>query len=199
MKNLIIDWQEQWALHAESYSDGMAHISLTPFGVEKTCLLEPGAGFGDLSHPTTKLMLRLMASHVKGKTVIDIGSGSGILTLSALLMGAKKSIGIEIDPLAVEHAKKNNALNKLAAEFILPEQIFHFPSNEIIVLMNMISSEQKEAWQNYKNFIPNPHLIITSGILSSDQKKYLSLTNSWGWSFRSSQEEEGWLGSLFNK
>ena len=86
--------------------------------------------------------------------MIDIGSGSGILTLSALSMGAKKAIGIEIDPMAVEHSRENAALNQLEAEFFLPEQVFHIPDNDIIVLMNMIASEQKVAWESYRNLIP---------------------------------------------
>ena len=48
-----VNWEDQWALFAEDFKEGKAHINLSPFGVEKTLLLTPGAGFGDLSHPTT--------------------------------------------------------------------------------------------------------------------------------------------------
>ena len=197
MKHFKIDWQEQWALHAEGYADGRAHISLSPYGVEKTCLLAPGAGFGDFSHPTTRLMLHLMAPLVKEKMIIDIGSGSGILTICALLMGAKKSIGIEIDSLAVEHAKNNAALNQIEVDFLLPHEISSMSSE--VVLMNMICAEQKCAWETYKKWIPRPRCIITSGILSSDQNNYLSLANSWGWSLVTKQQEEEWMGFIFEK
>lgn len=199
MKYLEINWQQQWELHAEGYKEGRAHISLSPYGIEKECILIPGAGFGDLSHPTTRLMLQLMAPLVKGKTLIDIGSGSGILSLCGLLMGARKAIGIEIDSEAVQHAKENALINQLNAEFHLPEEINPLPGEDLVILMNMISSEQKIAWPAYQKWAAEAQILITSGILSSDQNNYLHQTRSWGWSLTKSKEENEWIGFVFEK
>jgi ribosomal protein L11 methyltransferase len=185
----MIDWEEQWASFAEGFKDGKAHIDLTKFGGASTLQLLPGPGFGDLSHPTTSLMLQLMQSKIKGQSVLDIGCGSGILTLAALLLGARIAVGVDIDSDAIVHAQKNKKLNQLQAHFSLslPKKKFD------IALMNMISSEQ-EVVMNHRI---DADLWITSGVLVKQRKDYLALTNSWGWTFVDEAEEEGWLGMVF--
>lgn len=179
-------WEEQWALFAENFYDGKAHISIE----EKTLLLLPGAGFGDLSHPTTRLMIQLMKGRIEGNAVVDIGSGSGILTLAALMMGAKSAIGIDIDDKAIQHARKNAKLNQLKAQFgkKVPKQ------KRAIFLMNMIFSEQKSVEPSqYK-----PDLWITSGILESQVPLYLEKTSTWGWHLVTTAQESEWCGFIFS-
>ena len=72
-------WDQQWELFAPQFKEGKAHIDLTDYGVCKTLQLYPGPGFGDLSHPTTRLVLQLMKPHLQQRLAIDIGCGSGIL------------------------------------------------------------------------------------------------------------------------
>lgn len=74
--------------------------------------IEPGLAFGTGSHPTTRLCLEMLEEYVNDEsTVLDIGCGSGILSIAALLLGAKSAFGTDIDELAVktaiENAKKN--------------------------------------------------------------------------------------------
>ncbi len=85
--------------------------------LKKTLLLKPGPGFGDLSHPTTSLMLKLMKlnlASMQAGAVLDVGSGSGILALAASLLGSGDVAGIDIDREANRHARKNARLNCLA-------------------------------------------------------------------------------------
>lgn len=193
-----IDWDRQWALHAADFRDGCAHINLSSYGTAQTIRLLPGAGFGDLSHPTTRLVLKLMAPHVKKKVFLDIGCGSGILSLSAIAMGASFSYGIDIDLPSLEHAEKNGRLNRQEQKlsFQTPDQISFFPS-PIIVGMNMISSEQKLAWAFHQKFSSQISLLITSGILKEEDATYRSLTESWGWKLIHEEEEEKWKGYMF--
>lgn len=185
-----INWEEQWAFFAENFYDGKAHIDLG----EKTLLLLPGPGFGDLSHPTTALMLEMMKTHVTGESVLDIGTGSGILTLAALLLGARFAHGIDIDPDALLHAEKNNVLNGLEARFskTLPNKL---PPS--IVLMNMILSEQRLAFSSRANQAAK--LWITSGILATQATEYLAQASDWGWELHSTHRRSDWLGFVFNK
>jgi len=106
-------WDKQWELFSPNFKDGKAHIDLTPYGCPQILQLYPGPGFGDLSHPTTRIVLRLMQPYIKDQAVLDIGCGSGILSLAAAAMGASQVDGYDIDPEAVEHAKKNATLNSL--------------------------------------------------------------------------------------
>ena len=117
-----IDWKQQWAMHGHQFHEGCVHIPFEgdPFS-DQSLRLAPGPGFGDFSHPTTHLMLNLLKNKLKGHNVIDIGCGSGVLTLAALLLGASSAYGIDIEPAIIEHAKGNIALNTFEGncEFLL--------------------------------------------------------------------------------
>ncbi len=76
--------------------------------------LDPGRAFGTGSHPTTSLCLKLMEDYIKeGETVIDVGTGSGILMVAADKLKASEIWGVDIDELAVESAKENLELNSV--------------------------------------------------------------------------------------
>lgn len=188
-KEAQVNWEEQWSLFAENFKEGKAHISLG----EQTLILVPGAGFGDLSHPTTYLMLEMMKEYVHSETVLDIGTGSGILALAALLLGARSAIGIDIDEAALKHAKQNAKINRLKATFTkrIPSKI---PSQNI-VLMNMIFPEQKELGPDKLNRWAK--LWIVSGILESQKSAYLKQAKKWGWKIISEHQKGEWLGWVF--
>ncbi len=77
--------------------------------------IDPGAAFGTGTHPTTTGCITLMEKYLKpGMSVLDVGCGSGILSIAAGLMGAGEVLGIEIDPVAVEIGRENVELNGLS-------------------------------------------------------------------------------------
>ncbi|MFD1394014.1 50S ribosomal protein L11 methyltransferase [Lacticaseibacillus jixianensis] len=79
---------------------------------EQVMRLDPDMAFGTGSHPTTALMLRLLEELVRGgETMIDVGTGSGVLALAARLMGAAQVLATDVDEGAVQNAKANLALN----------------------------------------------------------------------------------------
>lgn len=207
-----IDWTAQWAAHAGNYHNGYVHVDIQSYCKDPSTSfphsnirLEPGPGFGDLSHPTTRLILSLMGKYIKDKCVIDIGCGSGILSLAAYAMGAQSVIGIDIDEDALTHARVNSQLNEMNQhiEFLNPQMFLrrsqNTPEKDPVILMNMIESEQIIAWNSLPTIHPTVHTAITSGILKSGKKSYLKLTKLWGWNLIQEIEEEGWLGFVFNK
>ena len=159
----MIDWNEQWALHAPNFKEGFAHVSLKE---SLSFKMTPGPGFGDLSHPTTRLMLAMLPEKIEG-IVIDVGCGSGVLSLAAKLLGANEVMGIDIDEGALDHAKENAKLNGLDCFFgkTLPK----IPKNPLI-LMNMISSEQKIAWEALPIF--ERYTLITSGYPKNEKEPH---------------------------
>lgn len=195
-KESTIDWEEQWSLFAEGFAEGKAHIDLAKFGGTSTLLLLPGPGFGDLSHPTTYLMLEMMQSHIRGQAVLDIGTGSGILALAALLLGASSAIGIDIDDQALLHARTNAEANHLKARFqkTLPR---HTPPS--IVLINMIFPEQKQALRRIERYNKLAKLWIVSGILAEQKEEYLEQTRTWGWKIQEEHQKGEWLGWVFTQ
>lgn len=203
-----IDWQKQWSTHGLDFYEGHVHIDLKEIGYLKekissfgtTLRLQPGSGFGDLSHPTTHLVLKLMEDEVVNQEIVDIGFGSGILGLAALIMGAKQVFGLDIDSQALLHAQANALLNQMEkqASFYLESHFkSSFLSQPAIVLMNMIELEQKQAWEAHKDLHHLTKKSITSGILKEGRKSYLKLTERWGWRLEKEIEQEGWLGFIF--
>jgi ribosomal protein L11 methyltransferase len=186
-------WHSQWKLFAPNFKDGKAHVDLSPYGSSTVLQLLPGPGFGDFSHPTTRLTLQLMAPHTQNQNVIDIGCGSGILSLAAAALGAKSVYGYDIDPDAVFHAKQNAALNSLAIDFeATPPPAINTNS---ILLMNMISSEQSTAWEAFLPTSKFPVRLFTSGIL--DQENYLSWAKHNHWTLVQALQENGWWAFEF--
>jgi ribosomal protein L11 methyltransferase len=191
-----VNWDEQWALFAKNFKNGKAHIDLSSFGANETLHLLPGPGFGDLSHPTTQLMLEMMKGLIQDESVIDIGSGSGILTLAAAMLGAKSAIGIDIDPDAINHAKRNCELNHLEEKVTFSLTTPKPMSSKSIFLMNMIWMEQKMVDPSQFNLYAKRWII--SGILKTQKKEYLEQAKSWGWipiQEFSCQKWKGWIFS----
>lgn len=197
-----IDWEQQFRDHGLDYHDGYVHVNLKEFN----CLnpkfnpikIEPGPGFGDLSHETTKLILKLMNGHIENRDVLDVGCGSGILSFAAVSMGAKSVFGIDIDSDAISHSLLNRKLNHMDdlisfAKSFTPEQ----NQNSLLVLMNMIHQEQIDAWGSLKNIHESVSDCFTSGILKKDRARYLSWAKKLKMKLVSEKENKGWLAFHF--
>lgn len=191
-----INWHAQWGTTPESPAIFIDLKQYSHLSIEGLTML-PGPGFGDLSHPTTRLVLQMMAPLVQGKWVIDMGSGSGILSLAALKLGAVGACGIDIDPAAIEHAKQNARMNCLEqlCHFQLPTHPLSIPEGvDVVLVMNMIHSEQKIAWESMPLLHSLPMICLTSGILSSEIDLYHSICQSRGWQHLKTFYEAPWCG-----
>lgn len=199
------DWEKVWEEHAPTYNKEKKAAEIDLKSLSKntrvhTIYLKPGPGFGDLSHPTTRLVLKLMSERVEGKNVVDIGSGSGILSLCALGLGARHVVGIDIDPQANAHATLNAVLNNFESEiaFLEPDAwAQYFPKEQNIFLMNMIRSEQIQAWESLKSKGALTGEMITSGILNEERGVYIKQCKERGWKLLEEISEGEWRGFRF--
>jgi len=89
-------------------------IDYAPREGEVLIQIDPGMAFGTGQHPTTRLCLEALEARLRpGHTVLDVGTGSGILAVAAALLGAARVVALDIDPVAVAAARQNVALNGL--------------------------------------------------------------------------------------
>lgn len=112
------DWAEAWKAYYYPVRIGRrmfirpAWLNVPMVEGDLEIALDPGMAFGTGSHPTTQLCLQALEEHVKpGMQVLDLGCGSGILSIGAARLGAGSVLALDIDPLAVESATKNVVLN----------------------------------------------------------------------------------------
>lgn len=195
-----IDWEAQWESFGSNYFKGVLHIDLEKtYALCGSFILKPGPGFGDLSHPTTSLMIELMGPHVAGKNICDIGCGSGILSIAAIRLGANKVDAIDIDIKALEHAQSNAELNEMTAHiaFYLPKN-FHATDSEFI-LMNMLPVEQLIAWEMLPSLHKNQSQIIVSGILENLKSGYIQESRKKGWQLLEEKTKDCWTAMRFSR
>ena len=130
-------------------------------------MLDPGLAFGTGTHPTTALCLRwLDGIDMTDKTVVDFGCGSGILALAALKLGAKRVIGIDIDPQALQATKENARRNGVEdrLDVYLPEDQPELEAD--VVMANILSGPLLELQSVITNYCKSGGLLVLSGILA---------------------------------
>ena len=117
------DWENNWKQYYQPLPIGEKLLVvpqwLNPENEEGRLpvLLDPGMIFGTGAHASTQMCMIALEKAVRGgETVIDLGSGSGILSITALLLGAKTAVGVDIDPKAEDIARENAAINGLHAD-----------------------------------------------------------------------------------
>ena len=116
------DWEESWKDNYPPVELGESVVILPYWladsydGGRKPVILDPGLTFGTGNHPTTQMVVEAMEHMLKpGAACLDLGSGSGILSLAALRLGAGSAVGVDIDPKAEDIARENAAYNGFAA------------------------------------------------------------------------------------
>ena len=118
-----IDWINNWKQYFHQFTiDDVLVIpsweELAQEDKDKMILhIDPGTAFGTGMHDTTQLCIRQLRKHITSETVLlDVGTGSGILAILALMFGAKKAIGTDLDPCAIEAVRENKEVNGIRPE-----------------------------------------------------------------------------------
>jgi len=165
------DWVREWMdnFHPMCFGDKLWicpswHQPPKPDAVN--ILLDPGLAFGTGTHPTTALCLSwLDQADVKDKIVIDYGCGSGILAIAAALLGAKKVIGVDIDPQALESTQANAERNGVQIDTYLPEACPEITAD--LVIANILAGPLQTLAPTLVKLSKPESDIILSGILDN--------------------------------
>ena len=113
------DWENNWKQYYQPISIGKKLIVVPQWMKPDTegripVLLDPGMIFGTGAHASTQMCMLRLEEHIRGgEQVLDLGSGSGILSITALLLGAAHATGVDVDPKAEDIARENAAINGL--------------------------------------------------------------------------------------
>lgn len=124
------NWMEAWKQHYQPILIGKQLVIVpawmdSPDPNRVAIKIDPGMAFGTGTHPTTQLCLELMEpifvamKHASPSQVIDVGCGSGILSIAAIKLGAKQALGVDIDAGSIENARENANANGVGEELIL--------------------------------------------------------------------------------
>ena len=158
----------------------------------KTIMIEPGSGFGTGSHPTTQLCIKWMETHLSSDvSVLDYGCGSGILSITSKILGAKTVLGIDNDYQALRNAKRNKELNPAEIDLLHTSDYKNTMKFDIVVANILLKTiiSLKETLLTSLN--PNGKLLLT-GILK-DQAIELISAFSPEISLSIIGEQEGWV------
>lgn len=144
-------------------------------------MLDPGLAFGTGTHPTTALCLAwLDAQELQDKVVIDFGCGSGILAIAALKLGAKRVIGIDIDPQAItasrDNAERNNVSEQLELYLSadLPEGIL-----ADVLVANILAGPLRELSTSIEALVKPSGQLALSGILEQQASGLIETYQQW--------------------
>lgn len=132
--------------------------------------LDPGVAFGTGTHETTRLCLEAMEKYIKpADEVLDVGCGSGILSVGALLLGAERAVGVDIDEMAVKTAGENAGLNGVSdkIEVIHGNLTDKVSGKYNLVLANIVADAIILLSEDIKNYMTDDAVYIMSGIIDS--------------------------------
>jgi ribosomal protein L11 methyltransferase len=181
------NWMEAWKQHYQPIRIG-ERLLILPAWMESpepnriAIKIDPGMAFGTGTHPTTQLCLDLLGLRdLTGLHVIDIGCGSGILSIAALKLGASNVLGVDIDSESILNSRENANVNGVGEELILGEGSvqeiregkFPFKSAPLVVANILAQVIVRLFEAGLADLIENGGSIILSGILQEQEKSVI--------------------------
>lgn len=178
------DWAQGWKKYYKPTRIG-AHLVIKPswenyipIEGDKVIQLDPGMAFGTGTHETTVLCLELLEKYVKdNSSVIDMGTGSGILALAASLLGSSRVVGIDKDETAVKIAAENVILNNLSSSVAVRkgDRIGVAGIKADIIVANIVADVIIDISRHVPPFLKDGGIFIASGII---RERKLSVTEA---------------------
>ncbi|MCC7353935.1 MAG: 50S ribosomal protein L11 methyltransferase [Anaerolineae bacterium] len=203
------DWANAWKAHYHPFRVG-EHLVIAP-SWESTepelgdtlISLDPGMAFGTGLHPSTRLCLTLLETHLQpGSTVLDLGTGSGILAIAAAKSGAASVVARDIDPVAVGAARENVARNGVdhivrVEEGSLPETGGRAEAGFDLVLVNILAEVIVRLLGEGLTEIINPGgRVILSGIITPKAADVEAALAERDFTLLERREEGDWVALL---
>ena len=202
------NWEESWKDSYPPQEVGETIIVLPYWladqaGDRLPVILDPGLTFGTGAHPSTQMVMETMENLVKpGFHCLDLGSGSGILSIAALRLGAETAIGIDIDPKAEDIARENAAYNGFAAPAFTAltgnvtedrALMDSLAAKEYdLVLVNIVADVIIGLAPILPHFLTERSALICSGILDVRLAEVIAALEKAGLTITAIKEKEDW-------
>ena len=201
------DWSLSWKKSWEPDPIGRKILILPAwldvpdkFLERKIIRLDPGSAFGTGSHPSTRLCIEALDNDPPlGKTIADLGCGSGILSLTALQLGAKRTFSVDTDSLAISATKINSDLNNIPENLL---NVFHGSIDQLeanipekkfdLILCNILAPVIKLLGPGFEKIIGYKGKLILSGLLVDQIKEVQEFFLALGWQVLEIQKKDQW-------
>lgn len=173
------NWNEEWEKTIEAQSIGKFYVKPTWYkgnapGDSILLEIDPKMAFGTGYHETTRLMLRLMPGVVKeGDLVLDAGTGTGILVIAAVKLGASKAFAFDIDEWSITNTKENILLNGVDDQVSVREgslETVPSGSNYDVIFANIERNTILEMLPKLQKLLNKNGRMLLSGLLEKDEK-----------------------------
>jgi ribosomal protein L11 methyltransferase len=156
--------------------------------------LDPGLAFGTGTHPTTALCLEwLDGATLAGRTVLDVGCGSGVLAIAALRLGARSALALDIDPQALIATRENAARNAVEAQITVRAAEVGFGAAADVVLANILAEPLIALAPRFGAATRRGGSLVLSGLLAAQAEAVASACGPW-FDMEPPREREGWVG-----
>jgi len=200
------DWANNWKKYYKPFAVGeklwirpVWEPDTAPAG-RKTLVMDPGMAFGTGTHETTYLCMELLQQTVTpGMKLYDVGCGTGILGIAALLLGAGHAIAIDRDPVCVDAVKNNRALNGLA-DTRIPAKLGNLLDGETekrpLIVANIIADVIIGMLPQVKEHLELPGTFIASGIIKAKEDEVTAALKENGFVIRDIRRKGEWVAIL---
>ena len=202
------DWENNWKQYYQPLKIGSKLLVvpewLHPENPEHRVevLLDPGMIFGTGAHASTQMCMEELERAIQGgEEVLDLGSGSGILSITALLLGAEHATGVDIDPKAEDIARQNAAINQLGSDRFTAltgdvigdkAMMEKLQKRYDIVLANIVADVIIPLAPAAAGFLTEDSIFICSGILNTRLSEVLAALEKAGMQILSTQQQDDW-------
>ena len=196
------DWSNAWKKYYHPVQVG-EHLVVCPSWEaydrkpdEVVLTLNPGMAFGTGTHDTTRLCMELLEKYITPQdTVLDVGCGSGILAITAALLGANKIIGCDIDEVAVKVAGENAALNGVQDRiaFHQGDLTSQVEGSFQIICANIVADVIIRLSEDVGRYLAKDGIFITSGIIDTREQDVLNALEQNGFQVIERRTSGGWV------
>lgn len=158
--------------------------------------LDPGMAFGTGTHETTMLCIEALEKYVdENSFVYDVGCGSGILSIVSAKLGAKKVVGVDLDPLCVKISNENIALNEVkdTVEILQGNLLDRFSEKADIIVCNIIAEVIVDMVKYLKDYLKDNGVFIASGIISDKKDKVRETLKNNGFKILEEKIAKDWI------